>query len=671
MTMKTAEKGHLYLVGLTASVTGLLLMPVEFALKYGSGRLDVFTALSSAFRSGALTALTVAALSLPVYFLVRTLDRFKPGLMNRPMNQSLFISGGVFTLLLLDIFSRMYSKAQAMIIVLVIGGSVTIVSIAVFYVALKSGRRSERLEAKGIKLAWIGMAGIAVFFGLSYILPVQEGWIHDRASRSDGPDRPNIILVVWDTVRADHLSLYGYHSETTPFLDAFASDSVVFEKAYAASPWTLPSHASLFTGLYPSQHGAHAEHMVLDASFRTAAEIFQDNGYQTVCFSNNAYISDYHNMLQGFEDIWFKGQWAEEIERKSSGLEKRVHSFYSWIWNSLNLQFFARFMKNPASLWDNPDASTTTEAASEWLEKGREGDKPFFLFINYMDAHLPYNPKEEYAKNFLDGDQLEASYRKDLRYPPFKYFLDLSLSPYSDSDIAIINGLYDGCLRSLDDALEELVTRVEDLGYGEDTMIIITSDHGEYLGERDRLAHGLGLHDELLHVPLLIRYPVLFEPGTQNEQAVTHVDIFETMLGVAGIAERPEGMPEVRSLSNLDDKYRAVFGEFRFPLHVLTSASLMDDNTNLFVEQKTIHTNEKQFIWKSRGEFEYYNVIEDPLEVNNLYSEDNEEAEEMYLQLMNWFDSLYIPRPRLDSKNLSSDESLELKERLRALGYIK
>ena len=204
-------------------------------------------------------------------------------------------------------------------------------------------------------------------------------------------------------------------------------------------------------------------------------------------------------------------------------------------------------------------------------------------------------------------------------------------------------------------------------------MIIIASDHGEYLGSRNRLAHGLGLEEEVLHVPLIARYPGLFKAGERDDTVVTHVDIPETILSFAKIEERPKEKPETQLLFDLKDDLRPnVFAESFFPLNLLVGASLRDDNSGLFVEEKTIRNRTYQFIWKSRGEPEFYNVADDPSEMNDIYSSENEKAEEMKRQLLQWTKTLPRVSPSVpQTSGISKKEKFEMIQKLRALGYVK
>jgi arylsulfatase A-like enzyme len=568
------------------------------------------------------------------------------------------------------LFVRYYDKFKALVVAEVTGSILLMSIVVILYRLLKSGDRSIKLAALTPGIPVMGMLVIAVLFGISFAGSGTKGESKPDSGAAES-GRPNVLLIVMDTVRADHLSLYGYHRKTTPFLEKFAEESVVFSNAVAPAPWTLPSHASLFTGLYPSQHNTHGEHFWLDSSFRTLAEMLHDNGYQTISFSNNDYITPYHNMVQGFERTWFKGSWTDEPTLPPHSSGGSIVAFFDWAVKVIRTEILAKVIKNPASIWDYPKAETTNKAVMEWLNNEREDSRPFFIFINYMDAHFPYDPDDRTASLFLDEEKLKSSYSLKLRFPPVEHMIDMAKGGYTESDVRIMTSLYDACIRYLDGELEKLYENMKKSGLNDKTLIIITSDHGEYLGTRNRLGHGLGLHEEVLHVPMIARFPGLFRVGSHVNHIVSLIDIPETILSFANIKERPKGIPDTQRMFDLrEDPGRYVFAESRFPLNLLIGASLLDDNSALFVEQKTIRSLTGQFIWKSRGPYEFYDVAMDPAEEHDVYSPNNRRAEEMNRELVRWRDSLYISERKQQDVKILKEDNHELIDKLKAVGYI-
>ena len=639
-----------------------------------------FLAIRLAFQSCGWIMLMTALFTAGILIFIRIIDKIRHKVFELSLKQAILIGSGIFVPLFFYLFDKFYDKFKVIVGLELFGGIAAALIAGTCYAFLRARERAYRLASMSPKVSIIGTMVIIILFGLSFIGGEGAKTAANLYNSSGRSVRPNILLIVMDTVRADHLSLYGYPLETTPFLNKIAKESAVFKNAFAASPWTLPSHASIFTGLYPSQHHAHAEHFWLDDAYRTLAEILSENGYQTVSFSNNDYVTSYHNLTQGFERTWYKGSWTDSltnIAESYSTLGGSVVSFYHWFWKEIQINILAKVIHNPASIWDYPKAATTNKAVIEWLNEERDHHRPFFIFINYMDAHMPYNPDEKTARLFLNEQDLKNSYRLKLRFPPIEYYLDMSKGGYSETDIRIMRRLYDAGIRYLDTQLEKLISKFKRSGIYDKTLVIITSDHGEYLGEHNRLAHGIGLNDEVLHVPLIVRYPELFKSGTTYDTVVSLIDIYETILSSANIKEHQKGMPESQILFDLKENFRPnVFSEFHFPLHLLINASLREDNSKLFLEEKSIRSKTNRLIWKSRGGPEFYNTIEDPLELNNLYSKDNKKANAMKQQLLSFYNSLnYMPyhasRNVKKVTDISKKEKLELLERLRGIGYIK
>jgi choline-sulfatase len=288
----------------------------------------------------------------------------------------------------------------------------------------------------------------------------------------------SVVLVVLDTVRADHLTPYGYPKETTPRLARFAQEGLLFEQARSAAPWTLPSHASLFTGKLPSQHGCNWEHRWLADSQETIAEVLAAPraGFETMGVTTNVNASSLYNLHQGFAR--FVETWT--LRDAHRGLD---------------------------------DSAIANGVIREWLEK-RDASRPFFLFVNFADAHLPYTPPPPYDRMF--GEPGATARRLAARGDLLQALLAGEEHPTAE-DFAGLAALYDGELRKVDALLGDLLDELDRRGLRDDTLVIVTSDHGELLGEEGRVDHQLSMREELLHVPLLLRWPRMVHPGRVKE----------------------------------------------------------------------------------------------------------------------------------------------------------
>jgi len=286
------------------------------------------------------------------------------------------------------------------------------------------------------------------------------------------PRITSVVLVVLDTVRADHTSAYGYSRPTTPRLDALAQQGLLFEHARAVAPWTLPSHASLFTGRLPHQHGCHWEHRWLADSQETIAETLAAAGFTTFGVTTNPNASSLYHLDQGFAS--FQETWR--LRDRHRGLA---------------------------------DSAIANLEIRRFLER-RDRERPFFVFVNYSDAHLPYSPPPPNDRLF--GPASERARRLAARGDLLQATLTgaESIGPGDGEGLA---ALYDGEVRTADQRLGELLDLLDEFDLAADTVVIVTSDHGEHLGEEGRVDHQLSLDEALLRVPLVVRFPRQVRPA--------------------------------------------------------------------------------------------------------------------------------------------------------------
>jgi arylsulfatase A-like enzyme len=318
------------------------------------------------------------------------------------------------------------------------------------------------------------------------------------APGSPPPAPPNILWVVWDTVRADRLSLYGYEHETTPRLDAWAGGARVFDDARSVASYTLPSHASMFTGLLPSEHCTHNDHKRLDDRFTTIAELLRDAGYQTFLFSSNPHISaGARNFDQGFDQAErpFSPEWkdaAREHLRAKHGPDEPL-----------------RQVTHACSIARS--GPIAKRAALRWLQT-LDRSRPYFVFLNYMEAHPPYRPSLAARQRLMSPDQAKDSYRATGSWEAtWEYTFGLRELP--PEQIQAKGATYDATLTELDELFYDLLQSLEAGGYLENTVVVLTADHGEQLGEHHMFDHQYSLFDTVLRVPLVISDPSRFEPG--------------------------------------------------------------------------------------------------------------------------------------------------------------
>jgi arylsulfatase A-like enzyme len=369
----------------------------------------------------------------------------------------------------------------------------------------------------------------------------------------------NVLFVVMDTVRKDRLTPYGYDRPTTPGLEAFAAEATVFEQCVAPAPWTLPVHASIFTGMYPSQHGADQENPYLDG-VTTLAQTLSAEGYDTACYSSNAWITPYTHLTDGFDDQdnFFEVMPGEFL---SGPLAKA--------WQTLNDNERLRAIAdklvsigNTAHEYlaggEGADSKTPAviDRTREFVAESRS-ESGWFAFINLMDAHLPYHPPEEFAAEFAPGVDATEVCQNSKEY-------NSGARDISDEEWADIRALYDAEIAHIDAELTRLFDFLKAEGEWEETMVVVCADHGELHGEHDLYGHEFCLYDPLINVPLMIKHPAL-DAGRRDDQ-VELVDLYHTVLDALGVeGETPvstgdEVVSLDRTRSLLSESYRRFDG---------------------------------------------------------------------------------------------------------------
>ena len=344
---------------------------------------------------------------------------------------------------------------------------------------------------------------------------------------------PNVLLVVMDTVCADAMSLHGYNRATTPHLAALAQRGVCFERAIASAPWTLPSHASLFTGHSAAELGVGSDRP-LDGRFPTLAEGLSRLGYATGGFvANTFYCSAEFGLNRGFAHYEDYVVSPLEVLRSSSLgwlIYKRVGNALDHLYPALGLR-----TRHPLELdFYRKDATRINRDALRWI--AHRGRRPFFAFLNYMDAHDPYLVPSGVSERF---GSLPAS---PAELETLRHWSLLAKQPQRcrPGDLTLARNAYDECLAYLDEQLDRLFTELDRLGELKRTLVIVTADHGEHFGEHQLdgkllVSHGASLYQPEIHVPLLIVKPGQVPAGTVIGTPVSLRNLPATILDVLGL----------------------------------------------------------------------------------------------------------------------------------------
>lgn len=318
---------------------------------------------------------------------------------------------------------------------------------------------------------------------------------------------PNVLLVVLDTVRASNLSLYGYDRSTTPQLSRYARAGVRFDRAFSTSPWTLPSHGTMFTGHFPHELSA-GWWKPLDARYPTLAELLKTQGYETAGFvANTLYCASQFGLSRGFI----------HYEDYSVSLGEVFRAFA--LGRAMDNNEWLRGVSGVHQLLGRKTAADVNRAFLRWLDH-HDPRRPFFVFLNYYDAHLPYLPPEGFARRFSRKTPRGYHERGEIVSP---------------EDVRELRAAYDGAIAYMDHRLGLLFSKLRERGTLDDTLVIVTSDHGEGLGEHRLFGHGNSLYRSLLQVPLLMVLPGRVPDGAIVTETVSLRDLASTVVDLAGL----------------------------------------------------------------------------------------------------------------------------------------
>jgi len=429
--------------------------------------------------------------------------------------------------------------------------------------------------------------------GLAAIVFSKESLAERRALAALPPavaNRSNVLFIVLDTVRAKSLSLYGYKRQTTPNLDRLAKNSVVFDQAISTAPWTLPAHASMFTGRYPHENTADWV-IPLDDTYPTLAEVLSDHGYSTA----------------GFVANWFNASRTQGIDRGFAHYDDYPVSLSMIVESSGLVRSTVKMLKPYVGSQQKIVRKTAAMVNKDFLRwlSGREDDRPFFVFLNYFDAHDPYVVPRPFEAKFSAPDAGRLPKMGGKRY--------------QKGEVQKLQDAYDDCIAYLDHRLGLLFDQLQDQGLLDHTLVIITSDHGEQFFEHGLLGHSNSLYRTLLNIPLLISFPAQDVPqGVRITAPVTIRDLPLTVLDLLGIEE--EGDFPGDSLVRYWNSGETPSDTQEPPLlsEVSQGINLPDHFPISKGDMKSITSGPMHYILNGDGIEELYDYIQDPWEQEDL-----------------------------------------------------
>jgi len=430
--------------------------------------------------------------------------------------------------------------------------------------------------------------------------------------------RPNFFIFMLDTQRHVNMSCYGYHRPTTPNIDRIGAEGVVFENHFTNSVWSLPSQTSLFTGKYLSGHGCGVCYQFLEDGIPTLAEALNDTGYLTAAINPNPWVQqDSGNCGRGFQE-YLNPRKMEDVPPYT---KKEAGESYGPSWKLVGL-------------------------VEKWLDDHKDDKRPWLLFVLTAEPHMKYWAPQPFRKRFLLPG-VDDEYAGKI--PQNQFSGTAGEVVLSEKEWEIVRSLRDGATACVDDRIGRIYDNMRKRGILDDTVFIVTSDHGDTQGEHGfHTAHcQTAIWDTLLHTPLVIRYPDGFPGGVRVEHIVQTVDVMPTLLEMAGVTDE-NVWNEMHGKSLLQTVKGKPIREFAVaetqkplePFHWIMREHPGYDIRVFNRHLKCARTLEWKYIWASDGQDHLYHVAVDPDEQKNLIREKKEIADELRLKLENFLLSI-------------------------------
>jgi len=426
-----------------------------------------------------------------------------------------------------------------------------------------------------------------------------------NCARPAPPRPPNLLLIVVDTLRPDRLGCYGHTRPTSPSIDSLAEDGLRFPHAYSTASWTLPSIVSIMTGLHPAAHGVDDPTRRLSHEARTLAEILRDEGYATAGIVSHVFVGSAFQLDQGFE----------------------------------------RFLESEAQGHDHISTPGVTRQALGALDRLTAGDRPFFLFLHFFDPHYTY----------VDHPGLDFGPKATARLAasePIERLREIA-STLTPEDIEYLTALYDEEIHVTDAGIGEVLARLREGGAFDDTLVVVTSDHGEEFLEHDWIGHTKNLYESVVRVPLILHGPGVERFASIVERPTSLASLRGMILSALGIEATPPTRTETPSESSVVCEVDFARFSLQNPLLESRKRAIVSEGYKLILDRST-------------GRMELYDVGADPRETHDLADALPETRDRLALLMDRRFRDLVDDRRAQDEVRLTEAEL----NRLRALGYL-
>jgi uncharacterized sulfatase len=511
--------------------------------------------------------------------------------------------------------------------------------------------------------------------------------------------RPDIVFIVLDTHRVDRLGCFGYDRDTSPNLDDYAKNSTTYMKAISPAQWTIPSHASMFSGEYPITHKTIQANDALSDLWITMAEYLQQVGYHTVGFCNNPLVGVLDNgFRRGFNEFYNYGgtipskpstngdnphslltlirdHYFKLIDRIATPIQQAVAAspdVFKIALNPLLVPLWSRYSNFKG------DTAASIQDTTRFLKT--PNIQPRFVFLNLMETHLPYTPPRRFVQRFAPAVLNDPDVGEFMRFyntQALHWLLPLE-KPYPKTQAEVLSNMYDAEVAYQDHLLNQLLTVLEQPEHLDNTLVIIVGDHGEMLGEHQIMGHGLGVHEELVHVPLIIRFPGQVISRRITEPVST-VHLFHTVLDAIGIEaiNAPNGelnFAAEKSLMRTSINSELIFSEAYPPDNLIIImekyAPSLIDRFHCRSPRWAVYNQPYKLIRIENIRDEVYNYKNDPGETKVLKPK-GKTGSKLSMGLNDFLQSALQnvgDHPRGSATNLDNQKVLE---RLRNLGYIE
>ncbi len=521
-------------------------------------------------------------------------------------------------------------------------------------------------------------------------------------------ENPDILMIVLDTQRVDRLSCYNPESKLTPNIKRFADEAVLFEKGISAAQWTIPSHASMFTGLFPTAHQLTQSNLRLAADTPHVAEILAAAGYKTAGFCNNPLVGVLDNELKrGFKEFYnYAGSFPNRPEFYKKSIFGRIkESVSAFLRRNVGMPIQQWFGKSDTAfslslspiftpLWSKwfsfkgQNKNSVLDVAEFVKRNDGKRENPFFVFLNLMETHLPFYPPIEYVERIhpeLANSREARRVMQEWNSEGYRWSRPLP-DGLTELEDKVLNGWYDVETHYQDEFLQNLFDALAERKNAENTLTIIVGDHGDGLGEHGYFGHAFNAYQELLHVPLIVHWPKMLNQykGKRVSGPVSSRRVFHTILNAAGIdgAEiSTTSQAELKALTlteviaGRDVEHETAYSEVFPPMNFVKA--MEDRNPGLADRfrcndlRRSIVQNDKKLIQVADEPDELFDLNTDQLELTSIMPENGELMKQLNQNLNRMIGTLENQRDNLIAGvPLELEQDPQMLEHLRGLGYI-